>query len=102
MSAIRDGEDSRHLHLFCPQSLRIAAERAGLLVQVMRTTARSALWMHAASSYVRRDGALPGGSPERIGASLRLQGLAFLAREHGLRGPGEAGEEIVMVAGRRG
>ena len=32
---------------------------------------------------------------ERI---TRLQGLGFLAREHGLFGPREAGEEIVMVA----
>jgi len=93
-------EVPRHLHIFSPRSLRLAAERAGLLVQELRTTARSARWMYASSSCIRRYGALPGGSPERTEASLRLQGLGFLAREHGLRGPGEAGEEIVMVAGR--
>ncbi|OPY57223.1 MAG: hypothetical protein A4E49_00091 [Methanosaeta sp. PtaU1.Bin112] len=95
-------EVPRHLHLFCPQSLRIAAEHAGLRVMELRTTARSARWMYASSSCIRRDGTLPGGSSERTEALLRLQGLGFLAQEHGLRGPREAGEEIVMVAGRRG
>jgi len=95
-------EVPRHLHLFCPQSLCMAAERAGLEVQAHWTIARSAPWMYAASSLIRRDGSLLGGSPERIGASLRLQGLGFLAREHGLFGPRGAGEETVMVAGSRG
>jgi len=80
----------------------MAAERAGLEVQAHWTIARSAPWMYAASSLIRRDGSLLGGSPERIGASLRLQGLGFLAREHGLFGPRGAGEETVMVAGSRG
>jgi len=43
---------------------------------------------------------LPGGSPARTGMRMRLQGLAFQAEEHRLRGPGETGEEIVMEAGR--
>jgi SAM-dependent methyltransferase len=93
-------EVPRHLHLFCPQSLRMAAERAGLEVRALWTSARSAPWMYAASSFIRRDGRLPGGSPEKTGALVRWQGLGFLAQEHGLFGPGEAGEEIVMVAGR--
>lgn len=93
-------EVPRHLHLFCPQSLRMAAERAGLEVRALLTSARSAPWMYAASSFIRRDGRLPGGSPERTGALVRWQGLGFLAQEHGLRGAGEAGEEVVMVAGR--
>jgi len=88
----------RHLHIFSPHSLRAAAERAGLLVQEMRTTARSARWMHAASAIIRRDGSLPHGSPARAGVRMRLQGLAFQAIEHARGG----GEEVVMVAGRRG
>ncbi|MGB9924874.1 MAG: class I SAM-dependent methyltransferase [Methanothrix sp.] len=87
----------RHLHIFSPQSLRLAAERAGLRVQEMRTTARTARWIYAASSCIRRDGSLPGGSPGRAGVRMRLQGLAFQAIEHARGG----GEEIVMVAGRR-
>ncbi|MBC7260975.1 MAG: class I SAM-dependent methyltransferase, partial [Chloroflexi bacterium] len=75
-------EVPRHLHIFSPQSLRAAAERAGLLVQEVRTTARSARWMHAASAIIRRDGSLPHGSPARAGVRMRLQGLAFQAIEH--------------------
>jgi len=91
-------EVPRHLHLFSPRSLRACAERAGLRVGEMRTTARSARWMYAASAAIRRDGALPGGSPARTGMRMRLQGLAFQAIEYA-RG---RGEEIVMRAGRRG
>lgn len=54
--------------------------------------------MHAASAIIRRDGALPGVSLARAGTRLRLQGLAFQAIEHARGG----GEEVVMVAGRRG
>lgn len=89
-------EVPRHLHIFSPHSLRLAAERTGLQVMEIRTTARSAWWMHAASTCIRRDGALLGGSPTRAGAHMRLRGLAFQALEHA-RGQGE---EIVMVAGR--
>jgi len=55
--------------------------------------ARSAPWMYAASSLIRRIS--PGGSPARVDTMMRLQGLALQAREHALRG-----EEIVMEAGR--
>ena len=40
------------------------------------------------------------GRAPRVARRMRMQGLAFLVQEHGLCGPGEAGEEIVMVAGR--
>ena len=93
-------EVPRHLTLFSPQALRSCAKSAGMDVQDLRTMAKSAPWMWAASSLIRRNAVLPGGSPEKIGASLRLQGLGFMAREHGLFGPRWAGEEIVMVAGR--
>ncbi|WP_175265815.1 hypothetical protein [Methanothrix thermoacetophila] len=62
------------------------------------TTVRSARWMHAASASIRRDSSLPHGSPARAGVRMRLQGLAFQAIEHARGG----GEEVVMVAGRRG
>lgn len=94
-------EVPRHQMLFSPYALRACAERAGLDVQILRTTAQSAPWMWAASSLIRRDGALPGGTPTETGLWMRMQGLAFLMQEHGLHGAGEAGEEIVMVAGRK-
>ncbi len=95
-------EVPRHLSLFSPHALRACAESANMDVQDLRTTAKGAPWFWAASSLIRRDGVLPGGSPERQGAWPRLQGLAFLVREHGLRGPGETGEEIVIVATSQG
>jgi len=51
--------------------------------------------MWAASSLIRRFS--PSGSPQRTTPWLRMRGLALLARERS----GEAGEEIVMVAGRQ-
>lgn len=93
-------EVPRHLHLFCLHSLRIAVERAGLEIRERWTSATSAPWMYAASSLLRRDGVLPGGSPKEMSLWMRMYGVGFLAREHGLFGPREAGEEIVMVARR--
>lgn len=90
----------RHLYLFSPRTLRICAEQAGLRVLQLRTTARSARWMWAASRLIRRNGMLPGGSPTKINWRLRLEGLAFQVVEHWLRFVKEMGEEIVMVASK--
>ena len=90
----------RHLHLFSPNALRACAELAGLEVFELCTTAKSAPWLWAASSLIRRDGVLPGGSPKEIGLWIKIQGLGFLVREHGLFGPLDAGEEIVMIGWR--
>jgi len=90
----------RHLQLFSPGALRTCAESAGLEVFELRTTAKSASSMWAASSSIRRDGELPGCSLKGTSLWMRIKGLGFLAWEHGLFGPREAGEEIVMVAGR--
>jgi len=90
----------RHLFLFSPQALRASAERAGLVIQDLWTTAKDARWVWAASSLIRRDGALPGGTPEALGPSLRLQGLVFQAIEHGLCGQKGVGEELVLVVTR--
>lgn len=49
--------------------------------------------MWAASSLIRRDGVLPGDTPTETGLRMRMQGLAFLMRERGLRGAGEAGKK---------
>jgi 2-polyprenyl-3-methyl-5-hydroxy-6-metoxy-1,4-benzoquinol methylase len=90
----------RHLFLFSPQALRACAEAARMNVSEMRTTASSAPSMWAASSLIRQDGQLPGGSPKEMDLMMRMRGLGFLAREHGLSGSQDAGEEIVMVVER--
>ena len=91
----------RHLHLFSPSALRACAEFAGLEVSELRTTARGAPWIWGPSSLIRRDGVLLRGSPKERSLWMRIQGLGFMAWEHGLFGPREAGEEIVMVVGRK-
>lgn len=81
-------EVPRHLHLFSPQSLRACAEHASLEIRVMRTSARSASWMFAASSSIRRYGLLRGGPPGDCCRGCR--GWPSWLRSTGLRGPGEA------------
>lgn len=91
----------RHLFLFTPQALRACAESAGLDVQELRTTAISAPWMWVTSNLIRRDGTLPGSSCKEAGLWMWLQSLAFWAREHWLSGLEEAGEALVLVAGKK-
>ena len=72
----------RHLFLFSSKALRASAERAGLVTQKLRTKAKGARWIWVASSILKRDGMLSGGSPNAFSYSLRLQGLVFQAIEH--------------------
>ena len=90
----------RHLFLFSSQALRESAERAGLVIQDLWTTAKDAQWIWVTSSLIKRDGTLPGGSPETPEPSLRLQGLTFQAIEHGLCSRRDLGEELVLSATR--
>ena len=91
-------EPPRHICLFSPRTLLVCAERTGLRVLKLRTTARSASWVWAASRLIHRNGALPGGSPQKHGLWLQLEGLAFQAVEHGLCWVRDVGEEIVLIA----
>lgn len=94
-------EVPRHFYLFSPQTLRACVEASGFDIQELWTRAKSARWMYAASSLIRRDGLLAGGSAGTLSPSLKLQQLAFWAKEHRLSGKYEmAGEELVMVARR--
>lgn len=93
-------EIPRHLTLFSPEALRICAESVGLEISELRTTARIASGMWAASSLIRQDRILPGSSPEETSLWMKIQGLGFLIREHGIFGPRGAGEEIVMTVDR--
>jgi SAM-dependent methyltransferase len=91
----------RHLHLFSTQTLRACAEAARLDIQELRTIANGASQMWVASSHIRRDGVLKGGSSKKaVGFSLRLQVLAFYAVEHELNGLWQTGEELVLQAVR--
>ena len=93
-------EVPRHITLFSPQALRSCSERVGLNVEDVRTASWSAPWMWAASSFIRRDGILPGGLPKDLSLWMRLKGMAFRIREHGIRGPRESGEVLIMMARR--
>ncbi len=88
----------RHLFLFSLHSLRLSAERSGLDVLDLRTTAKGARWIWVASSLIKRNGRLASSPAPGPGASLRLQGLLFQAGEHAY--PGDGGEEIVLIATR--
>ena len=102
--AWRGLEPPRHLFLFSPPTLRACVERAGLQVLELRTTARSARWMWAASKLIRKNGVLPGGSPPEQHFGSRLGRLPFRAAEQGLCWVTEVtdtGEEIVMIAGKK-
>jgi len=88
----------RHLYVFSPRSLRACAEQADLTVIQLGTTSRTGRGVWVASRLIRRDGVLPGGSPQNIGLPLRLEGLAFQVAEYGLCRVKEVGEEIVLFA----
>lgn len=88
----------RHLYLFSLQALRVAADRAGLIIKELRTTAKGARWIWVSSIIIKRDGILNGSTPIAPGLPLRLQGLAFQMAEHANRN--ESGEELVLIATR--
>lgn len=90
----------RHITLFSVRALCTCAELAGLKVIRLRTTARTARWMWAASRVIQRQGRLPGGSIENPTWRLRLEGLGFQAIEQLSLGGLvlDLGEEIVLTA----
>jgi len=93
----RGWEVPRHLFLFSPKSLRMCAERAGLKVQELRTTAKGARRMWAASRLIKKNGKLPGGSVKRLTLQMKLEGLVFWIVEHVLCQLKDVGEEIVLI-----
>jgi 2-polyprenyl-3-methyl-5-hydroxy-6-metoxy-1,4-benzoquinol methylase len=88
----------RHLYLFSPYTLIACAERAGIQVSEIRSTARKARWAWAASCLIRRNGALPGGTTAKKGFWLHLGGLVFQAVEQGICCAINAGEELILIA----
>lgn len=92
----------RHLFLFSPQSLKACVEQSDLIVQKLWTMAQGAHRVWVASRSIKRDGILPGGSPQRQNLWLELEGLAFQFIEYGmLRWNKSVGEEIVLIATKR-
>ncbi len=94
----RGWEVPRHLFLFSPKSLRMCAEQAGFKVQELRTTAKGARWMWAASRLMKKNGKLPGGSPRRVSLQMKLEGLGFQIVEQALSQLKNVGEEIILIA----
>lgn len=96
-------EPPRHLFLFSPQSLAQCAERAGLEVEVVRTSARSACFSWYSSQLLRKKKSdhKPALSKNNDGPGLFLKasGALFQLWEHYLGGE-QAGEEVVLTARR--
>jgi len=90
----------RHLYLFSSHTLRTCAERAGLRLVTLRTTARAARGLWKVSYLIYQNRSLLGRSPVKNGLWLRLGGLAFQALEHGLSRVTDAAGELVLVATR--
>lgn len=84
--------------LFCKFSA--CAKRAELKVLQLRTAAKGARFIWAASRLTRRDGTLPGGSPERVSLQLKLGGLVFWVVEYAVSRVWHMGEELVLEAAK--
>jgi 2-polyprenyl-3-methyl-5-hydroxy-6-metoxy-1,4-benzoquinol methylase len=93
-------EPPRHLWIFTPGSLAACAERAGLAVKLVRTSARSASWIWQESRQIAHDGCAPGGSPSEATVLERLPGTWLQFKEDVARHFAQVGEEIVLVATR--
>jgi len=88
----------RHLFIFSPEALGTCAERAGLILEDLRTTASNARWSWAISRLIKQDGILAEGLPKTLGVQQKIEGWAFQVVEHGLCCFGKVGDEIVMEA----
>ena len=90
----------RHIYLFSPKSLITSAEKAGLKIKNVFTPSKGAYFIWLASRLIRKNGNLPGGTPERVNKSYKLEGLLFWGLEYLLTKFWHVGEEIVMEAGK--
>jgi SAM-dependent methyltransferase len=98
--AWRGWEPPRHLFLFTPKTLRLSAERAGLHIETLRTTARLAppMWMESARL---RDKRLAGQAGDKTaGWAVHMWTRVMGLYEHIFGNIRAAGEEVVLVAGR--
>jgi SAM-dependent methyltransferase len=95
-------EPPRHLFLFRRETLRTCAERAGLRVVKVWTTANVAPFIWQASSATRRAGTLPGGHLRHPPLSTQIGSWLFWVLESALVSVGAVGEEIVLVSTKPG
>jgi SAM-dependent methyltransferase len=92
----RGWEIPRHLYVFSPDTLQESAERSGLEIDGLRTTARSVFHMLPDIRLEASERAT------RVAPWNRLKAWLFWLVEHGaLRFRPSWGEEIVMVVSRR-
>ena len=95
-SSWRGLEPPRHLLIFSLTTLRVCCEKAGLHVQILRTSARAAGLVWQESEMIKRrkeSSGLDRGLPSR------LRRLFFNLHEDGLcRASEEVGEEILLIA----
>ena len=92
-------EHPRHIHLFSRRSLQSCCEQAGLSVELLRTSERSAAGIWVSSQVVRGQ---RNNFHVRAKAGMKLSGVLFQLHERKLlRRFESAGEELVTVANHR-
>jgi len=95
-SCWRGLEPPRHLHIFSLAALHICCERAGLQLQMLRTSARSAGLLWEESRAIRRR---TESLPVEHGIGLRIRRVCFnLQEDVRCRVSEEMGGEIVAIA----
>jgi 2-polyprenyl-3-methyl-5-hydroxy-6-metoxy-1,4-benzoquinol methylase len=90
----------RHLYLFSPATLRSCCQQVGMDVELLRTSARTAAWVWAASDTIRRKGSFS--READFTWRLGMRGMSLLFQEEiSLRtqSSDQAGEELILIAG---
>jgi 2-polyprenyl-3-methyl-5-hydroxy-6-metoxy-1,4-benzoquinol methylase len=90
----------RHFYLFSPATLRSCCELAGLHVELLRTSTRTAAWVWTASDTIRQKGYF--NRDQDFTWRRRVEGMRLLLREEISRRTSNsdfAGEELVLIAG---
>jgi len=94
----RDLDPPRHLCVFALDTLTTCSQRAGLQIDVMRTSARMARGIFTVSRVIQRKGVF---SYSDVTLLAKLRGLVFRAREEmALRASAPVGEELLMIGSR--
>jgi SAM-dependent methyltransferase len=96
--AWRGWETPRHLFLFTPETLGICAERAGLKIAILRTTARLAPVIWVASIRLRDKHLSSPAQDEMTGWGVLQRSRLMGFYEHLFGTNRAAGEEVVLVA----
>lgn len=95
----------RHLQVFAPQTLRACAERAGVKVLEVRTTAAHADIFAGGSYSIQEARRHPGAPPTAPGINIlrTLRSVALQCREQSALKRGEGvGEEVILIGTKSG